>query len=273
MRQKPHDGENAQDQPESTPGMIPGMVDERGGDHQRESDPAERHVAVAGRRRQKGDHREQRFVFDAVDDGPVVIVDGHGRVTVAHPQMPVDDVRDRTARIFGLDENARHHLERVVFGEMGGYHVPRGAQVHILFVEPDVGQRRRIEVAVAHILQPVRVRIHIHFVVADRELVGPALHRIGLVAVQHDVVGQVIEIDPVLVGGLQGQIGITLGDLLPLVQGALHPVLLAAKPRSVVGPDIGKAQDQDGHKKDHLATIAYQDASAPSPKPCQRAHS
>ena len=252
---------------------MPVMVWEDSQQHQREADPAKRHVAVARRRRNGRDHREKRLVLNAIDDGRVVVVDGHRGIAVPHVQMLVHGVEHGAAGILRLDEDARDDLELAVHGEVGGHHVPGGAQVYILLADADVGERARIEVAVARELETVGVGIHVHLVVADGELMGPALHRVGLVAVQDDVLGHVVEIDPVLVDGIQGKAGIALGQFLPLVERTLHAGHLPAKPPFIVGTDARKSQQHDGQHEQHMAVVPDQKPADTKPVWMFLAHS
>ena len=175
--------------------------------------------------------------------------------------MLVDDVLYRAAGIFGLDEDTRHDLGLAVALEMGGHHIPAGAQVHVFLFDADVGQRIGIEVPVAHELQPVGIRVDVHLVVVDRELVRPALHRVGLVTVEHDVLGHVVEIDPVGIFLLKHFQGVFLSQQFPLVQRALHPGHLPPEVGVIVRPDVGQGQQDDGQHEQHVAAVAHQEAA------------
>ena len=259
--QQAHCGQRQDGEPESAPGMIAVMVRKDSKQHQDESQPAQVHVAVSRRRRYGPDDREQRLVLDAVHDGGIVVVDGQRRIIVFQVQVRIDGIGNGAAGILRLDEDARDHLDPAVILEVGGDHIPGAAQIDIFLLHADVGQRRRIEIAVAHELEPVGIGIDVHLVVADGELVRPALHRIGLIAVEHDVVRQVVEIHPVLVHGLERAVGILLRQQLPFVERTLHAVLLPAQPRLVVGPDAGEPQqDQRDSEKDETA-VPQQEAA------------
>lgn len=220
---------------------------------------------MARSRRDSRDDREERFILNAIDDGRIIGLDGQCRVAILQVKMPVDRIGDGTGRILGLDQDARHDLDLAVLREMRGHDIPGGTEIDVFLTHPDIGERRGIQVPVAHELKPVRIRVHIHLVVADGKLVCPALHRVGLVAVEHDVVGQVIEIDPVLVHSLHGAVRESLGQQLPLVERPLHAVLLPALPGFIIRPDAGKAQQQQRHDKQQKTAVTQQEA--PDPKP------
>ena len=237
------------------------MVRKDSQQHQDEGQPAQVHIAMPRGWRNGPHDREKRLVFNTINNRRIVVVDGQRRIADFQVQVRVDRIGDRAAGILRLDENARYHLDAAVILEMRGDHIPGRAQVDVLLLHADIGQGRRIEIAVAHELEPVGIGIDVHLVVADGELVRPALHRIGLIAVEHDVVRQVVEIHPVLVHGLERAVGILLRQQLPFVERTLHAVLLPVQPRLVVGPDAGEPQqDQRDSEKDETA-VPQQEAA------------
>ena len=199
--------------------------------------------------------------LDAIHDGGVVIVDGHGRVAVPQVQVLVDLVGDGTAGILRLDEDARHHLGLAVPVELGRHHIPGRTQVDVFLFDAYVCERIRVEIAVARKLEPVVIRVDVHLVVADGELVGPALHRIGLVAIEHDIVGHIVEIHPVLVVSLQRPEGVAFSHFLALVERTFHAGHLAALPGRIVGPDVRKGQQDQRQRKKELAAVTQQEAT------------
>ena len=175
--------------------------------------------------------------------------------------MLVDDVGNGTAGILRLDEDACYHLGPPVGRKVGGHHIPGRTEIDVFLTGSDVCKRRGIQVPVAHVLEAVGIGIDIHLVVADGELVRPALHRIGLIAIEHDVVGHVVEIDPVLVHRLQGQVRIPLCQELPFVKRAFHPVLLAAQARFIIRTDAGQPEQQHRHPEQDETAIPHQKAA------------
>ena len=212
------------------------------------------------RRRADRDNREQRLVFNAIDHTRVVFADGHGRIAIPQPELAVHLLGPAAVRIFGLDQDTRDHFHTLVFRELRRDHIPGGAQVDVLFPCADIGERRGIQVPVAHELKPVRERIDVHFVVADREFMRPALHRVVLVTVQHDVLRQVIKIHPVLVGRLNGFHGILLGHPLPFMEGAFHAGHLPVQARLIARARKGSGQQEQCDREKNDRRIALDKA-------------
>ena len=101
----------------------------------------------------------------------------------------------------------------------------------------------------------------------------PALHRIGLIAIQDDIVGHIVKIDPFLVGRLERMVAVDFRQMFALVQRALDTGFLPPQASLIIGPDEGKGEQQErSHEKD-LAAVSRHKPACPVQISTELAHS